>query len=159
MRTKITRTRPDERLKRVYGPGMGRVFKYPACFFAGESKMMKTGMIVLGHGCRRPQVARDFEGMVERIAALVSGALVLPAFFSLGEPTLPQQCKVLVDQGCTRIVVMPFFLFNGVHVEQDIPALVNDLQNQYMGVSFVVLSTLAGDPALEQLVAQRLLAI
>lgn len=113
---------------------------------------------MLGHGCRRPEAGRIFEDMVGRIATMIPDAPVLPAFFSLCEPDLSRQSKVLVDQGCSRIVVMQFFLYNGVHVEQDIPALIKDLRSQYEGVDFVVLPTLADDPALEQLVAQRLLS-
>lgn len=118
--------------------------------------MAKTGMIVLGHGSRRREVGQAFEAMVGRVAAMVEGAVVLPAFFSLGEPTLAHQVGALVDQGCGRIVVMQYFLYNGVHIEQDIPAMIAELRGIYPGVEFVVQPTLEGDPAMERLVAGRL---
>ncbi|NCD24488.1 MAG: hypothetical protein EOL86_02670 [Deltaproteobacteria bacterium] len=118
---------------------------------------MKTGMIVLGHGSRRREVGRSFEAMVGRVAAMVPGATVLPAFFSLGEPTLAHQVGVLVGQDCARIVVMQYFLYNGVHIEQDIPSMIAELRGAYPGVEFVVLPTLENDPAMERLVAERLL--
>lgn len=118
--------------------------------------MGKTGMIVLGHGSRRVEVGRSFTAMVGRVADLMGGATVLPAFFSLGEPTLAEQVGVLVGQGCSRIVIMQYFLYNGVHIEQDIPAMVAELRLSHPGVEFVVQPTLQDDPAMERLVADRL---
>lgn len=118
--------------------------------------MGKTGRIVLGHGSRRREVGLAFEAMVGRVAALVADGPVWPAFFSLGEPTLADQVSGLIDQGCTRIVIMQYFLYNGVHIEQDIPALVDALRQKHPQVEFVILPTLEGDPAMERLVADRL---
>ncbi len=118
--------------------------------------MTKTGMIVLGHGSRRREVGQAFEAMVGRVAAMMPEAAVLPAFFSLGEPTLAHQVGVLAGQGCARIVIMQYFLYNGVHIEQDIPAMIAELRGIYPGLEFVVLPTLENDPAMERLVAERL---
>jgi sirohydrochlorin cobaltochelatase len=115
-------------------------------------------MIVLGHGSRRREVGEAFTAMVGRVARQVPGSTVLPAFFSLGEPTLADQVRELAGQGCGRIVIMQYFLYNGVHIEQDIPAMVEELQKEYPGLRFVVQPTLQDDPAMERLVAERLLA-
>jgi len=118
----------------------------------------KTGMIVLGHGSRRKEVALQFTAMVGRVASRIAGAQVLPAFFSLGEPTLADQVRELVVGGCTRIVVMQYFLYNGVHIEQDIPQMIAALREEFPGVEFVLQPTLQDDPALEGLLVDRLLA-
>ncbi|NLW80743.1 MAG: hypothetical protein GXY42_03610 [Desulfovibrionales bacterium] len=119
--------------------------------------MTKTGMIVLGHGSRRREVASSFEALVGRVAARVSGAPVLPAFFSLGEPTLADQVRKLTAQGCSRIVIMQYFLYNGVHIEHDIPKMIEGLKEEFPGVAFVIQPTLENDPAMEQLLVERLL--
>jgi len=120
--------------------------------------MDRTGMIVLGHGSRRREVGEAFTAMVGRVARQVPGSTVLPAFFSLGEPTLADQVRELAGQGCGRIVIMQYFLYNGVHIEQDIPAMVEELRKDYPGLRFVVQPTLQDDPAMERLIAERLLA-
>ncbi len=119
---------------------------------------MKTGMIVLGHGSRRAEVALRFTAMVARVAERVATAAVLPAFFSLGEPTLADQVRVLAADDCRRIVVMQYFLYNGVHIEQDIPDMIAELQREFPEVEFVLQPTLQDDPALEQLIVDRLSA-
>lgn len=119
--------------------------------------MDKTGMIVLGHGSRRKEVALRFTAMVGRVARRVPDAQVLPAFFSLGEPTLGDQVRALVKQGCARIVVMQYFLYNGVHIEQDIPDMIEGLRREFPQVEFTLQPTLEDDPALERLIVERLL--
>jgi sirohydrochlorin cobaltochelatase len=115
-------------------------------------------MIVLGHGSRRTEVALQFTAMVGRVAGRIAGAQVLPAFFSLGEPTLADQVRELVLRGCARIVIMQYFLYNGVHIEQDIPQMISALREDFPGVEFVIQPTLQDDPALERLLVDRLLA-
>ena len=119
--------------------------------------MEKTGMIVLGHGSRRKEVASRFTAMVERVAGQIGHAPVLPAFFSLGEPTLAEQVRELVGQGCVNIVVMQYFLYNGVHIEQDIPEMIHGLRREFPQVRFTLQPTLEDDPALERLIVDRLL--
>lgn len=118
--------------------------------------MGTTGMIVLGHGSRRAEVGEAFTAMVGRVAGRLPGQRVLPAFFSLGEPTLEDQVRRLAKEGCTRIVIMQYFLYNGVHIEQDIPDMIAGLRRDMPGLTFVVQPTLQDDPAMERLVAERL---
>ena len=120
--------------------------------------MDTTGMIVLGHGSRRREVGEAFTAMVERVARRMPGMTVLPAFFSLGEPTLAEQVRRLAAGGCSRIVIMQYFLYNGVHIEQDIPEMIAELRREMPGLEFVVQPTLQDDPAMETLIADRLLA-
>jgi sirohydrochlorin cobaltochelatase len=115
-------------------------------------------MIVLGHGSRRKEVSLQFSDMVERVESQIRSAPVLPAFFSLGEPTLADQVRELVAKGCDRIVVMQYFLYNGVHIEQDIPEMIGALRGEFPGVEFVIQPTLQDDPALERLIVDRLAA-
>lgn len=82
--------------------------------------------------------------------------IVVPAFFSLGQPDLPTQAQILENHGCGRIVIMPYFLYNGVHIEKDIPALLAELKMRYPHLDFVLQPTLENDPAMERLVLERL---
>ncbi|GAB6113640.1 sirohydrochlorin chelatase [Desulfomicrobium salsuginis] len=120
--------------------------------------MDTTGMIVLGHGSRRREVGEAFTAMVGRVARQLPGMTVLPAFFSLGEPTLADQVRKLASGGCSRIVIMQYFLYNGVHIEQDIPEMIAELRREMPGLQFVVQPTLQDDPAMERLIADRLRA-
>jgi precorrin-8X/cobalt-precorrin-8 methylmutase len=62
----------------------------------------------------------------------------------------------LAAQGIRRIVLMPFFLFPGQHVTRDIPAVLDRCRAKHPDLTFEVLATLEGEPALEDAVAERL---
>ncbi|NLY41063.1 MAG: hypothetical protein GX055_05515 [Desulfovibrionales bacterium] len=120
--------------------------------------MTTLGMIVLGHGSRRSEVGTAFEALVARVGASIADYPVLPAFFSLGTPTLADQVRQLVDKGCTRIVILQYFLYNGIHIEKDIPAMIAALRQEFPAVCFELQPTLQDDPALERLLVDRLVS-
>jgi precorrin-8X/cobalt-precorrin-8 methylmutase len=113
------------------------------------------GILVVGHGSPRQQANDAFLAMVSRLAVRL-GAPVLPTFFSLARPNIEDQVDRLASQGVRRIVVMPFFLFPGQHVTKDIPALLERCRAKHPDVRFELLSTLDGEPSLEDAVVERL---
>lgn len=118
--------------------------------------MEKTGMIVLGHGSRRREVGETFEAMVGRVARRIPDTEVLPAFFSLGVPTLADQVRALAARDCTTIIIMQYFLYDGVHIAHDIPQMLSELKAELPHLVFVLQPTLQDDPAMEDLLVARL---
>lgn len=117
----------------------------------------RTGILVLSHGSTRPETNRGFVALVDRVAARLGNQDVLPAFFSLASPTIADQVAVLVARGHKRIVLMPYFLYSGMHVTHDIPELLDACRQQHPGVELTLLPSLEDDPAVEEVVADRLL--
>ncbi len=117
---------------------------------------MKTAFIILGHGSRREEVSSALAQLVARLRPRLEPALVEPAFFSLGSPGLEEKARELDSRGVSRVVIFPYFLFNGIHVHRDIPELVQSLQEKYPRVQWEVLSSLENDPMLDELVFERL---
>jgi sirohydrochlorin ferrochelatase len=117
---------------------------------------MTKGIIILGHGSRRKAVSESFTRMVRRIAHRVGKARVEPAFFSLGRPTLEEKISELIAQGCREIVIFPYFLYNGNHVEKDIPAMLQSLKQKYSEINFHLLHTLENEPLLEEIIYKRI---
>jgi len=117
---------------------------------------MTKGIIILGHGSRRGAVSNSFTRMVRRIARRIDKAPVEPAFFSLGQPTLEEKTRELIEQGCREIIIFPYFLYNGNHVEKDIPAMLQNLRQKYPGVEFRLLATLENEPQVEEIIYERI---
>jgi precorrin-8X/cobalt-precorrin-8 methylmutase len=119
------------------------------------STIPSVSFLVVSHGSPRADVNGRFVALVERIAARVAGD-VLPAFFSIARPNIPDQVAVLAARGTGRIVLMPYFLGAGQHVSADIPALLAECRERYPHIAFDMLPTLESDPVLEDLVVDRL---
>ena len=117
---------------------------------------MQTAIIILGHGSRRPEVSRAFAEMALRLSSRLGSAVVEPAFFSLGRPSLEEKAKELIARGYSRLVVFPYFLLNGIHVLKDIPEQIEKLKGEHPHISFELLPSLENDPLLEEVLFERL---
>ena len=85
---------------------------------------MKTGLILFAHGSRDPRWAEPFESVRAALAARDPGLPVRLAYLEFMSPTLDEAADALVDQGCTRLEVLPLFLGTGGHLRRDLPPMV-----------------------------------
>jgi sirohydrochlorin ferrochelatase len=116
---------------------------------------VSTGIIVFAHGSRI-ELAND--GVRSLAAALARAGRfphVEPAFLELGEPDLAGAVATLAARGVERIVVIPYFLTLGVHLERDLPQLVAALAASHPGIAIRVTPPLEGHPALLEILLDR----
>jgi sirohydrochlorin ferrochelatase len=118
-----------------------------------------TGLIIICHGSPLKAANTGFIALVDRIAAKLGVSHVLPAFLAIARPTIQDQIAELASRGVTRIVLMPYFLFQGRHVDIDIPNILRESQEWFPGVTLELLPTLENDPAVEEVVVQRLMPL
>ena len=116
------------------------------------------GILIVSHGSPRAEANERFVALTGRIAARLGVENLLPAFFSIARPNIADRVAELADRGVRRIVLLPYFLYTGQHVTHDIPVLLDQCRGQFPAISFEVLPTLESDPALEDLVVERLAA-
>jgi sirohydrochlorin cobaltochelatase len=118
-----------------------------------------TGLLIVCHGSPLRAANEGFIAMVGRIAARLGMGNVLPAFFALVRPNLQDQIAELASRGVERIVIMPYFLFQGQHVDIDIPNILAQCHEWFPHVSLELMPTLENDPAVETVVVERLMPL
>ena len=118
-----------------------------------------TGLLIVCHGSPLRSANEGFIAMVGRIAARLGMSNVLPAFYALVRPNLQDQVAELASRGVNRIVVMPYFLFQGQHVGVDIPNILTQCHEWFPEVSLELMPTLENDAAVETVVAERLMPL
>ena len=116
---------------------------------------MINGIILFAHGSRVEEANAAVSAVAAQLAQDVSHGVVIPAFLELAEPDLPKAVEDLVSRGVQRIVVIPYFLTLGIHLQRDLPRIVEDIQRIHPSVSMHVTAPLDGHPALRQIVADR----
>ena len=94
---------------------------------------MTTGIIVFAHGSRVESANQAVRTVASELARAGSFPHVEAAFLELGEPSLAGAAAKLVAQGVERILVLPYFLTLGLHMERDLPRLTEDISNRYKG--------------------------
>ena len=116
---------------------------------------MPPGFIVFAHGSRIESANEGVRKLAAEFARAGGFAYVEPAFLELGEPDLAGAIDRLAERGVRRIVVIPYFLTLGIHLERDLPALVEGLMAAHPGVEIRVTQPLEGHPALVPILVDR----
>jgi sirohydrochlorin cobaltochelatase len=80
---------------------------------------------------------------------------VLPAFLELGTPDLGTAAGQAVANGARSITVIPYFLTLGLHLERDLPRLIDGIALAHPGIGIRVAAPLDGHPALVQALLDR----
>ncbi len=114
-----------------------------------------TGIAIFGHGSRVETANQAIRDFTEELARRGGYALVEASFLELGEPDLPEAVRRLVKRGATRIVVIPYFLTLGTHLQRDLPRIVGELEGIHIGVKIIVTQPMDGHPALVQVILDR----
>ena len=113
-----------------------------------------TAVVIFAHGSS-VESAND---SVRRIADAVRHQgfeLVETAFLEQGLPDLAGALEAAIAKGATRVVVVPYFLTLGIHLQRDLPNIVSGLERIYKGVEIRVAPPLEGHPALIGILKQR----
>jgi len=113
-----------------------------------------TGFIVFAHGSRIESANQAVRDVAQQMA-LSGRHIVEPAFLELGEPDLAGATERLLSRGATRIIVIPYFLTLGTHLQRDLPRLVENVSRAHQNIQMQVTSPLDGHPALVEALLDR----
>jgi sirohydrochlorin ferrochelatase len=115
------------------------------------------GIIVFAHGSR-VESANEAVRKVAAELANAGGDRVEAAFLELGQPDLDGAAARLVEAGVDSLTIIPYFLTLGLHMERDLPPLIERISNAYNGLPIAVTPPLDGHPALVQVLLDRSLS-
>jgi sirohydrochlorin ferrochelatase len=118
-----------------------------------------TGIIVFAHGSRIEAANQAVRTAAVDLARAGDYPIVEPAFLELGHPGLEEAADLLIARGVERILVIPYFLTPGLHLERDLPALVEHISKKNSHIQIHVTASLDGHPGLVQILADRALSI
>ncbi|MDR2495376.1 MAG: CbiX/SirB N-terminal domain-containing protein [Spirochaetaceae bacterium] len=121
-----------------------------------EKKQEQEGVLLLAHGSRIAETEETMRTIRSYVARDLEGVPVEIGFLQFSETSLRRALETLVKQGATRIKVIPYFLFNGVHIKEDIPAEIAAFAKERPDITVTFGSTLGADPALAKLLVRRI---
>jgi sirohydrochlorin ferrochelatase len=73
----------------------------------------------------------------------------------LAQPDLAAAVQSLSALGADRIIVTPYFLTMGIHLQRDLPRILNEISQAHPGIDLVCSAPLDGHPALIDILAER----
>jgi sirohydrochlorin ferrochelatase len=116
---------------------------------------MTTGIVVFAHGSRVEPANQAVREVAASLARIGNFAHVEAAFLELGQPSLGGAVTTLMSKGVDSILVIPYFLTLGMHLERDLPRIVEAIALDHPGLEIAVTKPLDGHPGLLQALLDR----
>ncbi|MDD2273141.1 MAG: CbiX/SirB N-terminal domain-containing protein [Desulfuromonadaceae bacterium] len=117
---------------------------------------MKTAILMMAHGSRITEAndaAREVAAMVREITGF---ELIEVAFRELHEPNIQQGIETCVARGAQRILLMPYFLFMGAHVQHDLPEEIAEARKRHPALILEMGEHLGAHRKLAEIEAERI---
>ena len=114
------------------------------------------GVLLLAHGSRAKETAQTMEAIAEQTRRILPGKLIQTAYMQFGEINIEKGLSMLMEQGVTRIKVIPYFLFDGIHIREDIPNELEQFIKKHPHMELTFGKTLGTDERLAQILAERI---
>lgn len=116
---------------------------------------MKVGVIIVDHGSRREESNRQLEQFVEMYRSVHGEAVTMAAHMEIAQPSIAEAVATCSSAGCSKVIVAPYFLSQGRHIQQDIPALVAEAQAAHPHLQCVVADPIGIDETVVTIIKNR----
>ena len=114
------------------------------------------GVLVVAHGSRAKETEAVLDAVVKRVKAKLPETMIECAFMEFSDRTLERGVSALAEKGVTEIKIVPYFLFMGIHLKEDIPALAGECAARHPGLGITMGEPLGVDERLADILADRI---
>jgi sirohydrochlorin ferrochelatase len=115
---------------------------------------LSTGLVIFAHGSSVASANAAVEAIASATAE-AGGFQVEVGFLDPVRPTLDEAVESLVRNGVSRVLVVPYFLTLGLHLQRDLPVIVERIAGRHPALDIRVTPPLDGHEALLQIVLDR----
>jgi len=117
---------------------------------------MTTAILLLAHGSRIAEANDAAREIAARVKSLTDFEIVEVAFREQHLPNIQQGVDNCVSKGAKRILLVPYFLYLGAHVLEDLPEELEQARERYPGVEMLLGKHLGVHDKLAELVVERI---
>jgi sirohydrochlorin ferrochelatase len=107
-----------------------------------------AGLIVFAHGSSVESANEAVRAVASEVARKGGYPAVEAAFLEGGRPSLKEAVGILAAREISRVVVIPYFLTLGLHLQRDLPRLIEEVQRLHPSLPIEVTPPLDTHPAL-----------
>lgn len=115
-----------------------------------------TGILLVAHGSRKKETVVTMEKITQQVREQLQMDNVECAFMEFCDVNIEKGLEMLIAKGVNDIKVVPYFLFEGVHIHEDIPGEIEKFKEKHSDVKITFGNTLGTDKRLAMIVADRI---
>lgn len=113
------------------------------------------GILILAHGSREKSTENILFEIVNDLKSRMKDCIIETAFLQFSEVDLNCGLDKLKVQGVSDIKVIPYFLFDGVHIREDIPKEIDEYLKNNPDMKISMGKTLGYDNRLVEILVDR----
>jgi sirohydrochlorin ferrochelatase len=117
---------------------------------------MKTAILLMAHGSRIPEANDAVYDIAKMVKNFAEYDIVEVSFRENHSPNIQQGIDACVAQGAERILLAPYFLYMGAHVQEDLPKEMEEARLRHPGVEMAMGRHLGVHKRLAKLVIDRI---
>ena len=117
---------------------------------------MTTAILMMCHGSRIAEANDAAREIAARVKEMTQFEIVEVSFRELHLPNIQQGVDSCVAQGARRILLVPYFLYMGAHVREDLPEELAEARRRHPGVDMVLGKHLGVHNKLAEVVVERI---
>ncbi|MEW5691704.1 MAG: CbiX/SirB N-terminal domain-containing protein [Candidatus Hydrogenedentota bacterium] len=114
-------------------------------------------IIILAHGSRNSQAKEEFLKLVNSVSEKLPSYRIEPAFFQFSKYNLPNVLSKLAQEGYKKIRIIPAFLFQGMHINKDIPEAISKIKENLPDLEISLSITLWPDERISEIIVERII--
>ena len=114
------------------------------------------GVLVIAHGSRAKETEATLETVLSMVKTKLPETVIECAFMEFSDRTVEKGVSALVAGGVTEIKIVPYFLFMGIHMKEDIPKMVAGCAANYPGVKITMGEPLGADERIAGIIVDRI---
>ncbi len=117
---------------------------------------MKTAILLMAHGSRIPEANDTVHEIAKMVKDLGGFDIVEVSFRESHPPNIQEGIDACVARGADRILLVPYFLYLGAHVLEDLPRELEEARLRHPGVKMAMGRHLGVHRRLAELVVDRI---
>ena len=114
-----------------------------------------TGIVLFAHGSSLEEANRSVEALAGEVRTTGPYSHVSAAFLELARPNLSEALDQAFKAGLKHVIIIPYFLTMGVHLQQDLPRLVAEERRRHPNLEITVAKSLQGHPLMASIILER----
>ena len=118
-----------------------------------------NGVVLIGHGSLHSDSGASMIRLAARLRERGVAPIAEAGFLNFSRPTIAEAVAKCVRAGATSITVQPYFLIDGVYVQQDLPSDISKVAAQFSALTIRVAACFGFHEKLAAIALERVRAV